>query len=438
MDSSNAADRRRRLAEAIGPYAAALFVAPSEWPRNGDAHYRYRPSSDILYLTGFTEPECALVLRPGAEKEKTVMFVRPKDPEREVWDGRRAGVEAVVRDLGVDAAHPFAELGTRLPELIGNVDDLYFGLGLAADIDRQVASVIARLRQAERRLGRPPKRVIDPRTVLHEMRLRKSAEEVELLRHAATVTTEAHLNAMRAVRPGVFEFEIEAAIDATFRRHGGFPGYSTIVASGPNATTLHYIDNGRRIAAGDLLLIDAGCELGFYTADVTRTFPCGGKFSTAQRRVYDLVLRIQEEAISMARPGVTLDEIHNRVLDLMTAGMIEFGLLQGEVKERVADKAYKKYYMHRTSHWLGMDVHDAGAYFINEGKGTGRPLEPGMVITVEPGLYIPEDDTSAPAELRGIGVRLEDDLLITDEGHQLLTGEIPKQVADLERICAIR
>jgi len=433
-DPSIYAARRERLMQAMGPRAVGLFRAPPERIRNGDAHYPYRQSSDLFYLTGFSEPDSALVLRPGAEKERATLYVRPRDPEREVWDGRRAGPEGAARDHGVDAAYPIEELDKRLLELVANIDDVYHSLGLLPELDAALAAAIARLRLSERRVGRPPKRIVDPRGALHELRLRKTPDEVDLLARAAAITAEAHVAAMRAARPGAFEYELQAVIEYTFRRRGALgPGYASIVGAGVNATILHYVDNTARLEAGQLVLVDAGAELDYYTADVTRTFPCGGRFSPAQRRVYDLVLAAQEEAIRMTRPGATLDQIHDRVVELLTAGLVDLGLLQGDPKERVADGAYRRYYMHRTSHWLGMDVHDVGAYGRDD--GSARPLEPGMVITIEPGLYVSAADETAPAELRGLGVRIEDDLLVTDDGHRNLTAEIPKQAAELERIC---
>jgi Xaa-Pro aminopeptidase len=432
---STFANRRERLAQLMGPRSVAVFHSPPEALRNGDAHYRFRQSSDLLWLTGFAEPECAIVMRPGAEKDRFVMFVRPRDPEREVWDGRRAGVEGAVKEYGADVAYPISQLAEKLPGLIGGTDDLYWSLGLDEAADHLISGSIARMRMAERRLGRPPRRVIDPRVALHELRLIKTSEEIDTLARAAAVTGEAHVAAMKAAKPGAFEYELEAAIEYTFRKRGAVgPGYTTIVGAGKNATILHYIENRDRLEAGDLVLVDAGAEVDWYTADVTRTFPCGGKFSPAQRRAYEVVLRAQEEAVRATKPSATIDGIHDKVVEILTAGMIDLGLLKGTAQERITDGAYKKYYMHRTSHWLGMDVHDVGSYFSD--AGGARPLEPGHVITIEPGLYVAADDESAPAELRGVGIRIEDDILVTPEGHRNLTAEIPKQIADLERICS--
>jgi Xaa-Pro aminopeptidase len=434
VDRTVFARRRDEFMRALGPRAVAVIHSPPEARRNGDQHYRFRQSSDLYYLTGFAEPQATLVLRPGADAERFVLFVRPRDREREVWDGRRAGVEGAVAEFGADAAYPVAELDRRLPDLLAGAADLCYGLGYDPGFDAVIARAIADLRLRERRGQRPPRQVVDPRALLHELRLRKTPDEVATLRRAAAITAEAHIAAMSAAAPGVGEHELEALIEYTFRRRGGAgPGYGTIVGSGPNATILHYVDNDRALAAGDLVLIDAGCEYRFYTADVTRTFPVSGEFTPPQRRCYEIVLAAQEEAIRAARPGVTLDDLHRLCVDHLTRGMVDLGLLAGPAAARVDDEAYKAYYMHRTSHWLGLDVHDAGAYTTEE--GAPRPLEPGMVITIEPGLYIAADAESAPPELRGIGVRIEDDLLITAGGCEVLTAAVPKQVADVERAC---
>jgi Xaa-Pro aminopeptidase len=437
VERSVYARRREQFMAALGPRGVAVFHSPPEARRNGDQHFRFRQSSDLYYLTGFSEPEATLVLRPGAASERFVLFVRPRDREREVWNGRRAGVEGAVAEFAADAAYPSAELGQRLPDLVASCEDLCYGLGYDAGFDRTIARVIAELRLRERRGQRPPARVVDPRALLHEMRLRKSPDEVAILRRAAAITAEAHTAAMGAAAPGVTEFELEALIDYTFRRRGGSgPGYGTIVGSGENATILHYVDNARTLRDGDLVLVDAGCEYDFYTADVTRTFPVSGSFSPPQRACYELVLAAHEEAIRAARPGVTLDQLHQLCVDRLTEGMIELGLLAGPATARIADESYKAYYMHRTSHWLGLDVHDAGAYTTAD--GAARPLERGMVITIEPGLYVAADAGPAPAELRGIGVRIEDDVLITDTGCEVLTSAVPKRVDDVERACRSR
>ncbi len=420
--------------ESIGTDAVAIVRSLPERLRNGDAFHPFRQHSDVVYLTGFVEPETTLVIRPGADTEKVVLFVRPRDPEMEVWDGKRAGVEGAVARYGADAAYPASELTSKLTDLIANVDELHYGLGIDEEMDRLVASAIARLRRLEKRGKRPPRAVIDPRTAIHEQRLFKTNDELATMRTACAITAEAHVAAMKAGAPGTAEHELEAILNYTFRSRGGSgPGYASIVGAGANATILHYIENSARIAEGDLVLVDAGCEYEHYTADITRTWPASGTFSPPQRDVYERVLAVQESAIALAKPGATLDEIHQHCIRGLTDAMIELGLLAGPRDERIADATYKRFYMHGTSHWLGLDVHDVGAYTHDGGKP--RPLAPGMVITIEPGLYIASDAPDVPERYRGIGVRIEDDLAITADGCEVLTAACPKSVADVESAC---
>jgi Xaa-Pro aminopeptidase len=427
------AARRARLMERLGGNAALLLMSPPERLRNGDAHYKYRQDSDILYLTGFAEPGAAVLIRPG-HATPFALFVRPRDPAAETWTGRRAGVEGAVASHGADVAHPSDQLDDRLAELVMGVEELHYPFGREPELDAAVGRLLGRLRAAERRGRRAPVRLCDARLTLHEMRLVKSPEEVAVLRRAAAITAEAHVAAMRAARAGGTEREIEALVDYTFRRLGGTgPGYGTIVGAGANATILHYVENASPLAGGELLLIDAGAEVDGYTADVTRTFPVGARFTDPQRRFYEAVLETQQAAVEMVKPGATLDQIHDAVVANLTGHLVRLGILQGEPAKLIADGAFKPYYMHRTSHWLGLDVHDVGFYSEN---GAARPLVPGMVLTIEPGLYV-GDGAPAPAEYRGLGVRIEDDILVTDTGYANLTAETPKTVAEIERLtCA--
>jgi Xaa-Pro aminopeptidase len=433
FDPSVHAARRDAYMQALGPGAVAVVHSLPERLRNGDAHHVFRQHSDLIYLTGFLEPEATLVLRPGAETERVVLFVRPSDPEAEVWDGPRAGIDGAKQRYGADAAYPCAELSTRLWELLANCDELHYSLGLDHDMDKMIGAALVRLRRLEKRGKRPPRAVVDPRVGLHELRLHKRPEELAALATAAQISCDAHVLAMGMGRPGVHEHQIEAAIHHAFRSRGGNgPGYSTIVGAGDRATILHYVDNASQISDGDLVLVDAGCEYQHYTADITRTWPASGRFTAPQRRVYDAVLAIQKSAIAMVRPGATIDEINDHCIQQLTEAMLELGLLTGTAPDRIADRSFRKYYMHGTSHWLGLDVHDVGAY-TRDGKA--RPLEPGMVITIEPGLYIAASAGDAPAELRGIGVRIEDDVVVTPGGHDVLTAACPKEVEELERAC---
>jgi Xaa-Pro aminopeptidase len=416
--------------ERLGTQAALLLLSPPERLRNGDAHYKYRQDSDILYLTGFAEPGAAVLLRPG-HQTPFVLFVRPRDPAAETWTGRRAGVEGAVASYGADASHPADQLDDKLAELVMGVEEIHYPFGREPEMDAAVGRLLGRLRAAERRGRRAPVRLCDARLTLHEMRLIKAPEEIDVLRRAADITAEAHSAAMRSARPGTSEREIEALIDYTFRRRGGTgPGYGTIVGGGANATILHYVENASPLTGGELLLIDAGCEVDGYTADVTRTFPVGARFTDVQRRFYEAVLDTQQAAIEMVKPGATLDQIHEAVVARLTGHLVRLGILQGDPAKLVADGAFKPYYMHRTSHWLGLDVHDVGFYSEN---GAARPLAPGMVLTIEPGLYVGEG-APAPAEYQGLGVRIEDDILVTDSGYQNLTAGTPKTVAEIERL----
>ena len=432
MASTRYAERRAQLMQRIGPNAALVLASPPEQLRNGDTHFKFRQDSDLLYLTGFEEPGAALVLRPGADKP-FVMLVRPRDPAEETWTGRRAGVEGAVRDFGADAAWPAGELDERLAQIIGGAEEIHYPFGRDPALDAAVSRVLARLRARERRGTRAPVRLVDARLSLHEMRLVKTPDEVAVQRKAAAITAEAHVAAMRAAREAANEHEIEAIVDYTFRRRGGTaPGYPTIVGGGVNATILHYVENRAPLRRGELLLLDAGCEIDGYTADVTRTWPIGARFSPAQRRLYEAVLETQIAAIEAVKPGATLDAIHADVVQRLTGHMVSLGLLSGEVPALIESGAYKQFYMHRTSHWLGMDVHDVGFYSVD---GVPRPLVPGMVLTIEPGLYVAED-AAVPPEYKGLGVRIEDDILVTDTGHDNLTASTPKSVADIEAITA--
>jgi Xaa-Pro aminopeptidase len=424
---------RRRLLDRLGADEAVLLFGAAHPLRNGDSEFKYRPDSDVYWLTGWEQADCAVFLRPG--DAPFTMFVQPRDKERETWTGRRPGPEGARERYGADAAFPIEKVADELVRLVQGVRTLHYAFGRDHDHDLLVLSAIARGQKAARKTFLDtPDGFVAPARLLHDLRMIKGADEVAVMREAARITGEAHRAAMRDAHPGKNEREIEALIEWTFRREGGNgPGYGTIVAGGPNACILHYIENKDTLVDGDLLLIDAGCEYALYTGDVTRTFPVGGRFSAPQRRVYEHVLAAQEAAFGCARAGKPYRAMHDAAVRRLTEGMIDLGLLTGSVDERVADDAYRKYYMHGTGHWLGLDVHDAGAYVRGN---TSRPLEPGLVVTVEPGLYIPPDDDDAPRELRGIGVRIEDDLLITDGEPDNLTRDIPKTVSDVEAICA--
>ncbi len=415
----------------MGDGVAVIPSAP-EAIRNHDVEHPFRQSSDLYYLTGFDEPEAVLVLTAEHEEHRTVLFVRPRNKEREIWDGPRAGVDGAVADFDVDAAFPIDELAKRLPDYLANIRRLHYRVGEDPAFDAKVMACLNTLRGKERKGVRAPTEIVDPAVDLHEMRLHKSAAEIKAMKQAAHITGLAHQKAMQMAAPGKYEYEIEAELMHTFRVNGAArAAYESIVGSGPNATILHYVLNSREMESGDLLLIDAGCEYEYYASDVTRTFPVSGKYSSEQRAVYELVLRAQKSAIDAVRPGATLTDVHDTAVRVLVEGLVDLGLLEGAVNDLIEEKKYEPFYMHRTSHWLGMDVHDVGAYHSN---GEARPLEPGFVLTVEPGLYIAVD-AEVDDKWRGIGVRIEDDVLVTKAGHEVLTAHIPKEVDDVEAAC---
>jgi Xaa-Pro aminopeptidase len=427
--------RRAALLDAMAaasPAAVAVIPAAPVYTRNNDVEHEYRQDSDFFYLTGFDEPESVAVL--DAVERKFTLFVRPRDKDREVWDGPRAGVDGAKALHGADEAFVVSELDEKLPSYLQNHRRVYYRLGVSRKFDDRVLGALDRVRGKQRTGVTAPSELVEPGGIVHEMRLRKAPAELEAMRTAGRITREAHELAMRRTKPGMHEYEVEALLLDTFRRHGSErAAYGSIVGSGPNACVLHYRKNDRRIDGGELLLIDAGCEYGYYASDVTRTFPVGKDFSREQQAIYELVLQAQLQGIEATRPGATLDEIHKLSVDIITRGLVGLGLLKGEVEKRIETEAYKRFFMHRTSHWLGMDVHDVGAYF--EG-GKARKLEPGMVLTVEPGIYIAPDDDTVPAAWRGIGVRIEDDVLVTTSAPEVLTAGIPKTVDEVRRACA--
>jgi Xaa-Pro aminopeptidase len=416
------------------PNSVAILPAAREVARSNDTEYRFRQDSDFYYLTGFKEPDAVAVVAPGREARFT-LFVRPRDKEKETWTGRRAGVEGAREAFGADEAFPIEELQEKLAELLDGARNLYYRLGNGnPELDQTVIRQIARMRGLGWRKVRPPQIITDPGTLLHEMRLVKTEAEIALMQRAADIASDAHREAMRAARAGVKEYEIEALIEYIFRKNGAAaPAYNSIVGSGANATILHYVNNDAELKDGDLLLIDAGAEYECFASDITRTFPVSGRFTGAQRDIYQLVLDCQERCIEMIAPGVTLDEMHRRSVEILTEGMVRLGLLKGEVSKLIEEEQYKKFYMHRLGHYLGMDVHDVGAYHSD---GEPRPVEAGMVMTVEPGLYISVDAEDIPDEYRGIGVRIEDDVLVTPQGYRTLTDKAPKQVEEIEALMA--
>ncbi len=426
------AARRKHFLEAMEPGSIAILLGAGLATRSRDTHYRFRQDSDFHYLTGFDHPNAALVLQSG-EGPAFTLFVEPRDPDAETWTGYRPGVEGARSDFGADQAYPIGELLEKLPALLDGASRVHHVLGRDARVDRKLVETIEESRLRSRAHAPPPDAIVDPRAILHELRLFKEPEELALMRTASEITREAHAAAAALAHADRFEYELEAALDGTFRRRGGWgPAYDSIVGGGANATVLHYIANDQPLRDGTLVLIDAGCEYAGYAADVTRTYPVGGRFTSSAREIYDIVLDAQQVALEHARPGATLDEIHDAALRRLIEGMIALHLLPTTtVDDAIAGGDFRRYYMHRTSHWLGLDVHDVGAY---SREGQPRRLAPGMVLTVEPGLYVPAHDERAPEALRGIGIRIEDDVVITADGHENLSAAIPKRPADVEAL----
>jgi Xaa-Pro aminopeptidase len=413
--------------------SVAIIPSAREATRSNDTHYRFRQDSDFYYLTGFEEPESIAVLTPSRDTKFT-LFVRPRDPEREIWDGRRAGVEGAKKEFGANEAFPIVEFDGRLEDFLDGAEVLYYRLGVNRDLDDTIIREIGRMRSINRKPIHPPQTIVDPATIVHEMRVLKSTEELELMQKAADIAAEAHCEAMKLARPGMQEYEVEALIERVFRQRGAAgPAYTSIVGAGANATVLHYINNDGVLRDGDLLLVDAGAEFKGYASDITRTFPINGRFSPAQREIYNLVLKAQMECVEMVRPGVTHEQLKKHSIEVLTEGMVELGLLQGEPEELINEKKYEQFYMHGLGHMLGIDVHDVGRYYFGK---ESRALEPGVVMTVEPGIYVSPQTKGIPEKYLGIGVRIEDDVLCTNNGPQVLTNKVPKHAEEIETLMA--
>ena len=413
--------------------SVAIIPSARETVRSNDTHFRFRQDSDFYYLTGFEEPESIAVIAPARETKYT-MFLRPRDPEREIWDGRRAGIEGAKSEYGAQEAFPISEFAERLEEILDGAENLYYRLGVHPDLDEMIIRKITSMRTFNRKPIQFPTTIIDPATIVHEMRVLKSAEEIDIMQRAADIAAEAHVEAMKAVRPGMKEYQVEALIEQIFRQKGAAaPAYTSIVGAGANATVLHYINNDGELRDGELLLVDAGAEYKGYASDITRTYPISGKFSKAQREIYDLVLEAQMSCVEMVRPGVTHEQLKNHSIEILTAGMVRLGLLKGEPEELIKEEKYKQFYMHGLGHMLGIDVHDVGRYYFDK---ESRALEPGVVMTVEPGLYVAPDTKDIPEQYLGIGVRIEDDVLCTQNGPRVFTNKVPKDAGEIEALMA--
>lgn len=432
LPQSEFAARRARLMAQLPAGGLAIVPGAKMCSRNRDVEYPFRQDSDFYYLTGFDEPDAVLVLLPGRADGEMVLFCQGRDPEMEIWHGYRTGPEGVVEHYGAHEAHAVAQIDQHLPALLEGRRSICYSIGTDEVFDGQVRQWLKAVQARSRQGVIAPVELLMLDPLLHELRLFKSDAEVDLMRDAGRISAEAHVRAMQQCRPGVFEYQLEAEIAHHFAMQGcHLPAYSSIVGGGANACVLHYTENRDALRAGDLVLIDAGCEREYYAGDITRTFPVSGRFSPEQKQLYELVLRTQLACIELVRPGVLWNEVHDLSVRLLTAGLVELGLLEGAVDELIEAGAYREFYMHRLGHWLGMDVHDVGDYRL---AGEWRPLQPGMVMTVEPGLYVSPNNEQVEPRWRGIGIRIEDDVLVTASGCEVLSAAAPKSVAEIESL----
>jgi Xaa-Pro aminopeptidase len=428
------ARRRKNLMNLMAPNSIAIIPSARKQVRSRDTDYPFRQDSDFYYLSGFVEPDSVLVLLPGRGHGEYVMFCRERDSGSELWHGHRAGPEGVCEQFGADDAFPIGDIDDILPGLLEGRERVYYSMGRRAEFDRRIMGWVNSIRGKVSSGAVPPGEFTDLDHMLHELRLFKSAAELRLMREAAAISARAHCRAMRACRRGVYEYQLEAELQHEFASYGArFPAYPSIVGGGRNACVMHYIENRDKLRDGELVLIDAGCELDYYASDVTRTFPVNGRFSTEQRALYELVLQAQLAAIAQIKPGNHWNQPHDASVQVITEGLIELGLLKGDPASLLERNAHRDFYMHRVGHWLGLDVHDVGDYRVGS---EWRMLEPGMVMTVEPGLYIAADNTSVPAKCRGMGIRIEDDVIVTADGCEVISSGAPKTVEDIEALMA--
>jgi Xaa-Pro aminopeptidase len=427
----------KRFIEQMEPNSIAIIPAAHEQTRSYDTEFKFRQDSDFWYLTGFPEPDAIAVIDPQNKKSPYTLYVRPRDPEMETWFGRREGVEGAVKNYAANTAFSVEKFGADLPKLLDGHDKLYYRFAVDKELDQKMLGYLSGQRIRRLKTAYPPHTIIDPTIITGEMRLHKTSEEAEYMQTAGTIAAEAHILAMKKVKPGMNEGQVEALMEAYMKDKGASGvAYNSIVGGGANATILHYVENNAPLKDGDLILIDAGAEYKGYASDITRTFPVNGKFTPAQREVYDVVLDVQEKCIEFTKTGNTVKGRQEYSIELLTEGMVKLGLLKGKTKDLIKKKSYMKYYMHGVGHYLGLDVHDAGRYFTDQTAKNSRPFAPGMVLTVEPGIYVPPDDKEAPSKYRGIGIRIEDDVLVTEDGNRNLTSKVPKNADEIEALMA--
>jgi Xaa-Pro aminopeptidase len=427
----NFSERRDLLADKVLEDSAIIVSAASVKSRISDTEYSYRQDSNFYYLSGYEEPESLILIRPNQDKERFIIFCRDRDPLREQWDGFRTGQEGVIQDYGADAAYSINSIDEIMPKLLEGAKNIYFSMSAPCGVDAKISSWVEDIRKNTRSGAEPPQNLLSLDSILHEMRLIKESDEMDLMKQAANITTEAHIRAMQSVRPGMYEYQLEAEYLYAFNKNGArSPAYNSIVGGGNNSCILHYVENNAELQDGDLVLVDAGCEYQYYASDVTRTFPVNGKFSPEQREIYSIVLEAHKQSMEQAKPGNKWNLMHEKSVEVIVEGLLSIGLLQGSRDEIIDKGEYSKFYMHRIGHWLGMDVHDVGSY---KQDGDWRPLEEGMVMTVEPGIYILDSMEGVDDKWKGIGVRIEDDIAITESGFEILTPDVPRTIEEVEQ-----
>ena len=434
MNNQEYKRRRKHLMQIMGEDAVAILPAALVRIRNRDAEFQYRQDSDFHYITGFDEPEAVAVLVPGREHGEYILFCRENDKKMETWNGPRAGQDGAIEKFAADDSFPIDDIDDILPGLLENKEKVYYTMGVQPDFDQRIIKWVNRLREQSRLGVHTPGEFVALDHQLHDMRLYKSAAEIKVMRKAAQISAKAHIKAMEFSKPGIYEYQLEAELLHSFMHQGArFPAYSSIVGGGKNGCILHYVENGDALKDGDLVLIDAGAELECYAADISRTFPVNGKYSKEQRALYEIVLAAQYAAIEQVKPGNHWNDPHEAAIKVITQGLIDLGILKGKLETQIEKETYKDFYMHRTGHWLGMDVHDVGDYKVDD---EWRVLEPGMVLTVEPGLYISADHEKVAKKWHNIGIRIEDDVLVTKDGYEVLSKDVPKEPDEIEALMA--
>ena len=432
MSIKEFAKRRKKLARAIGKNSVAILSTADLSTRTNDTYYPFRSDSDFYYYTGFSEPQALMMIAPGRPEGEFILCVRPKDPLMETWEGFMEGLDGVIKNYDANESFDIADIDTVLIDVMRSREKIAYIIGKNSFYDDKVIKAFNALKSNQRQGGVVPNEIVSLEPIIHEMRQIKSRQEIQLMKRSARIGVEAHLRVMRECKPDVYEYQIEASIRHQFGQYGSIPSYNSIVASGDNACTLHYVENQSKLKQGDLLLTDAGCEYQMYASDITRTIPVSGKFSKEQKAIYSIVLEAQKSAIESVKPGQTFGNMQNNSIEIITRGLRKLGILKGNLVKLIKDEAYKPFYMHGIGHWLGMDVHDVGSY-VNE-KGKSKKFLPGMVITVEPGIYISRKSKHVDKKWKGIGIRIEDDVLVTRSGCEVLSGKLPKEIDKIEAI----